>query len=96
MKTTKLRELLNKVTERCEDEEVSIVLTNGKFEIIAKLNVNDCFYDIESNIDLTEVQEDIIIAHLVQVWNNKYLIDKAFNSAITNEDREHALSLIYN
>jgi hypothetical protein len=95
MKTTKLKELLNRVTERYEDREVSIVLTNGKYEIIAKLNLDDLFYEIDSNIDLTETQEDLIFKHLEELWINKYITEEYFNSYITDEDKEHALSLIY-
>tara|TARA_R110000796_G_scaffold97429_2_gene204446 strand:- start:18965 stop:19255 length:291 start_codon:yes stop_codon:yes gene_type:complete len=95
MKTTKLKELLNRVTERYEDREVSIVLTNGKYEIIAKLNIDDSFYEIDSNIDLTETQEDLIFKHLEELWIDKYITEESFNSYITEDDREHALSLIY-
>jgi hypothetical protein len=95
MKTTKLKELLNRVTEQYEDREVSIVLTNGKYEIIAKLNIDNSFYEIESNIELTEKQEDLIFKHLEELWIDKYITEECFNSYITEDDREHALSLIY-
>ena len=95
MKTTKLKELLNRVTERYEDREVSIVLTNGKYEIIANLNIDDSFYEIESNIELTEKQDNIIFEHLEGLWADEYISQDGFNSYITDEDKEPALSLIY-
>ena len=95
MKTTKLKELLNRKTECYIDREVSIVLTNGKYEIIAKLNIDNSFYEIDSNIELTEKQDNIIFEHLEGLWTDEYISQDGFNSYITDEDKEHALSLIY-
>ena len=95
MKTTKLIELLKRNTECYNDQEVSLVLTNGKYEIIAKLNIADSFFEIDSNIELTETQSNIIFNHLGELWGEKYISQDGFNSTITDEDKEHALSLIY-
>lgn len=95
----------NKIIEKLIDKskteidyskkEVSVNLIYKSQYIISKVNVENDIYDIETNVNLREVQEDMVINYLTDVWNMHFANSFA-NSIITQEDRLHAESLLYN
>ena len=77
------------------NKKISLNYTNNKgLYIISSVNVEDDIYEIESNVNLREIQEDLIINNLIEIWL-QHFSNSFSDSIITQEDREHALELIY-
>lgn len=77
------------------NKKISLNYTDIKgIYIIASVNVEDDIYEIESNVNLIEIQEKLIINNLIEIWL-QHFSNSFSDSIITQEDREHALELIY-
>ncbi len=95
MKSSKLNELLttNKIEVDYTNKIVSVNIIYKGYYIISSVDVSNDKYDIETDVNLTEFQEDCIINHLIDFWNMSF--SNSFFSEITEQDKLNALELLY-
>lgn len=93
MKNKKLKELIESNTQiDVMDRSVNISILDESCEIIA-------YFKGENNFDLyadglTEYQKNIVIKHMENLYNFNFS-DSLCDSVFTQEDKLHAIGLIY-
>lgn len=97
MKNKAIEKLLSETNKEIDYTKKTVSLSyndNKGYYITSSIDVENDIYDIESNINLREVQEDIIINYLCEFWH-QHFSDNFTGSALTMDDKLHANELLY-